>query len=31
MDKLAVFMQAKHLCVLINIWTKGDVGALKLV
>ena len=26
-DKLGVFMQTKHLCVLIHIWTKGEVGA----
>ena len=26
-DKLGSFMQTKHLCVLIHIWTKGEVGA----
>ena len=26
-DKLGSFMHTKHLCVLIHIWTKGDVGA----
>ena len=32
MNKLGIFfMQTKHLCVLIHIWTKGEVGALKLV
>ena len=25
------FMQTKHLCVLIHIWTKGEVGAVKMV
>ena len=25
------FMQTKHLCVLINIWIKGEVGAVKPV
>ena len=25
------FMQTKYLCVLIHIWIKGEVGALKLV
>ena len=24
-------MQIKHLCILIHIWTKGKVGAMKLV
>ena len=27
MDKLGSFMQTKHLCVLIHIWSKGEVGA----
>ena len=31
MDKLGVFMQNKHLCVLVHIWTKGEVGAVKPV
>ena len=26
-DKLGSFMQTKHLCVLIHIWIKGEVGA----
>ena len=26
-DKVGSFMQTKHLCVLIHIWTKGEVGA----
>ena len=25
------FMQTKHLCVLIHIWIKGEVGAVKPV
>ena len=25
------FMQAKYLCLLIHIWIKGEVGAVKLV
>ena len=29
MDKLGVFMQTKHLCVLIHIWAKGEVGVMK--
>ena len=28
---LAFFMQSKHLCVLIHILPKGEVGAVKLV
>ena len=28
-DKLGSFMQTKHLCVLIHIWTKSEVGALR--
>ena len=31
MDKLGYFMQTKHLCVLIHICTKVEVGAVKLV
>ena len=31
MDKLGSFMQTKHLCVLIYIWTKGEVDAVKPV
>ena len=30
-DTLGFFMQTKHLCVLINIWTKGEVCAVKPV
>ena len=26
MDKLGVFMQTKHVCILIHILTKGEVG-----
>ena len=26
-DKLGVFMQTKHLCISIHIWTKAEVGA----
>ena len=26
-----VFTQTKHLCVLIHIWVKGEVGAVKPV
>ena len=26
-----VFMQTKYLCVLIHIWIKGEVGAVKPV
>ena len=29
MDKLGSFMQTKHLCILIHIWTKSEVGAVK--
>ena len=31
MDKLGSSMQTKHLCDLIHISTKGEVGAVKLV
>ena len=31
MDKLRIFMQTKHLCVLIHIRLKGEVGNVKLV
>ena len=30
-DKLAYFMQTKHLCVLIHISTKSEVSGVKLV
>ena len=30
-DKLGVFQQTKYLCVLIHIWIKGEVGAVKQV
>ena len=31
MDKLAIFMQTKHIYVLIHIWTKGEFGTVKPV
>ena len=31
MDKLGYFMRTKHLCVLIHIRIKGDVGTVKHV
>ena len=31
MDKLGVFHANQNLCVLIHIWTKGEVGAVKWV
>ena len=31
MDKLGVFHANKHLCVLIHMLTKGEVGAVNLV
>ena len=31
MDKLGSCMQTKHLCVLIHIETKGEVGTMKPV
>ena len=30
-DKLGVFHPNQYLCVLIHIWIKGDVGAMKPV
>ena len=31
MDKLGIFHASKHICVLIHIRIKGEVGSLNLV